>query len=304
MTVTFERITVHPLAAALGAEIRGVDASRPLDNRVVAELRAALDRHVVVFFRDQALSIDALETFSACFGALTRVPYVGALPGNPAVIGVLKEPWERNISTFGGTWHTDFSFLEEPPVASILYAEEVPAVGGDTLWANMYAAYADLSSGMRQMLDGLSAMHSGHVYGAARPPTSLATSSSIAISRNNPEADVERAHPVVRVNPRTGERALYVNPVYTTRFEGMSEEESRGLLEYLFAHCTRPEFTCRFRWQRGSLAVWDNRYSLHMAINDYDGQRRSMFRTSTVGERPVGCEGLPAGAQQPPPETR
>lgn len=284
----FNYLEAHPVAAALGAEIRGVDASRPLADRVVEDIRAALERFVVLFFRGQSLTIDELKSFSARFGELTRVPYVGALDEHPEVIAVLKEASERNISTFGGTWHTDFSFLERPPVASILYAEEVPDSGGDTLWANMYTAYAALSPGMQRTLAGLNAMHSGHVYGAARPPTEIATSTSIAISRNNPEADVERAHPVVRVNPRTGDRALYVNPVYTTRFEGMTVEESRGLLEYLYAHCTRPEFTCRFRWTPGSVAVWDNRYSLHRAINDYDGHRRCMYRTSTAGEVPVG----------------
>jgi len=138
-------------------------------------------------------------------------------------------------------------------------------------------------------------MHSGHIYGAARPPIGIATSTSIEISRNNPQADVERAHPVVRVNSRTGDRSLYVNPVYTTRFEDMSEEESQGLLEYLYAHCTRPEFTCRFRWAPGSVAVWDNRYTVHLAINDYDGQRRSMYRTSLAGEVPVGPGGVLSG---------
>ena len=297
----FNHIEAHPVAAALGAEIRGVDASRPLTDRVIEEVHAALDRFVVLFFRDQSLTIDELKSFSALFGELTRVPYVGALEEHPEVIAVLKEAAERNISTFGGTWHTDFSFLECPPVASILYADEVPDTGGDTLWANMYTAYAALSPGMQRTLAGLNAMHSGHVYGAARPPTDIATSTSIDISRNNPDADVERAHPVVRVNPRSGERALYVNPVYTTRFEDMTEEESRDLLEFLYSHCTRPEFTCRLRWSPGSIAVWDNRYSLHLAINDYDGKRRSMLRTSTAGEVPVAPG---ASAQHPPPETR
>ena len=302
--MAFTHIDVRPLAPALGAEIRGVDASAPLADDVVDEIRAALDRHIVIFLRGQTLTMDALKRFSRCFGELTRVPYVGALDDHPEVIAVLKEADERNISTFGGTWHTDFSFLERPPVASILYAEEVPAIGGDTLWASMYAAHDALSPGMQSLLAGLRAMHSGHVYGAARPPTDIATSTSIAISRNNPEADVERPHPVVRVNPATGRRALYVNPVYTTRFEDMTVEESRGLLEYLYAHSTREEFTCRFRWARGSIAVWDNRYSLHMALNDYDGMRRSMFRTSTAGESPVGADEGESRAQQPPPETR
>ena len=281
-------ISVRPASGALGAEISGVDASAPMSPAVADAVKAALDRYLVIFFRDQTLTLDELEAFSTRFGTLTRVPYIGALESHPNIIAVLKESSERSISTFGGTWHTDFSFLEHPPVESILYADEVPEIGGDTLWVNMHAAYDALSPGMQRTLCGLRAMHSGHVYGAARPPTDVATSTSIAISRYNPEADVERPHPVVRVNPRTGARALYVNPVYTTRFDGMSEEESRPLLEYLYRHCTRPEFTCRFRWTRGSIAVWDNRYTLHMAVNDYDGHRRCMYRTSTEGEAPLG----------------
>lgn len=284
----FANLEVRPIAGALGAEVHGVDTSCPISAAVADGIRQALEQFLVIFFRDQDLSLEQLKSFTACFGELTRVPYVGALKRHPEIIAVLKEADERNISTFGGTWHTDFSFLERPPVASILYAEEVPDAGGDTLWASMYAAYAALSPGMQRSLERLNAMHSGHIYGAARPPRGIATSTSIEISRNNPQADVERAHPVVRVNPRSRDRALYVNPVYTTRFEDMTEEESRGLLEYLYAHCTRPEFTCRFRWAPGSLAVWDNRYTLHLAINDYDGHRRCMYRTSTAGEVPVG----------------
>lgn len=287
-----EHVEARPVAGALGVEIGGIDASRPMSAAAVEALRAALDRYLVVFLRDQTMSLEQLKSFSENFGALTRVPYIRALADHPDIIAVLKEPEERDISTFGGTWHTDFSFLERPPVASILLADQVPGVGGDTLWANMYTAYEALSTGMQKMLAGLIAMHSGHVYGAARPPTNLSTSTSIEISRNNPEADAERAHPVVRINPHTGRRALYVNPVYTTRFEDMTQEESRGLLDFLYAHCTRPEFTCRFQWMPGSIAVWDNRYTLHRAINDYDGHRRSMYRTSTAGEAPVGPEDL------------
>jgi len=290
-----EHIEVQPIAGALGAEVSGVDTSRPMSAALVNDITEALERFLVIFFRDQALSLDQLKSFSASFGELTRVPYVGALAEHPEIIAVVKEPDERNISTFGGTWHTDFSFLERPPVASILYAEQVPDAGGDTLWANMIAAHTALSPAMQRTLAGLNAMHSGHIYGAARPPIGIATSTSIEISRNNPQADVERAHPVVRVNSRTGDRSLYVNPVYTTRFEDMSEEESQGLLEYLYAHCTRPEFTCRFRWAPGSVAVWDNRYTVHLAINDYDGQRRSMYRTSLAGEVPVGPGGVLSG---------
>jgi taurine dioxygenase len=153
----------------------------------------------------------------------------------------------------------------------------------------MRAAYDALSPAMRALLDPLRAMHSGHVYGAERPPLGFATSRSIKISRMNPEADVERAHPVVRLQPETGRRALFVNRIYTTRFAGMTEEESRPLLEFLYGHATRPEFCCRWRWQAGDLLMWDNRAVMHYAVNDYDGHRRLLHRTTVEGEVPCGA---------------
>jgi taurine dioxygenase len=280
----YRKIRVTPLSGALGAEIHGVDASSSLDDDVVGELRRALVEYLVVFLRDQRLSLEQLKVFSARFGPLSRIPYVEPLAEHPEIIAVLKEADERDISTFGGTWHSDYSFLPEPPMMSILYAEEVPECGGDTLWVNMYAAHETLSPGLRALLDPMKAMHSGHVYGAARPPTHLRTSTSIAISRGDPDADAERAHPVVRLHPESEKQALFVNPVYTTRFEHMTEAESAPLLEFLYTHCTRPELSCRFRWRPGSMALWDNRCTLHMAINDYDGARRLMYRTSIAGE--------------------
>jgi len=160
--------------------------------------------------------------------------------------------------------------------------------GGDTIFANMYAAYDALSEGMKRMLDPLLAMHSGRPYGVAGVPKDLKVSRSIAIERDNPAADREMAHPVVRVHPESGRKALYVNAIYTVRFEDMTAAESRPLLHFLYEHCTRPEFTCRFRWQPGSLAIWDNRCTLHYAVNDYDGERRLMHRTTVAGERPIG----------------
>ncbi|MBV9523898.1 MAG: TauD/TfdA family dioxygenase, partial [Alphaproteobacteria bacterium] len=154
---------------------------------------------------------------------------------------------------------------------------------------NMYAAYDALSPGMKRLLDPLRAMHSGRPYGRGGIPKDMSTSRSIAIERENPEADREIAHPVVRRHPESGRKALFVNAIYTTRFEHMTEAESRPLLDHLFAHATRPEFTCRFRWAPGSLAIWDNRCTLHYAVNDYDGQRRLMHRTTIAGERPMAA---------------
>jgi taurine dioxygenase len=283
-----ESFALRPIAGALGAEIGGVDLARPLSAAQFAEISRAFLDHLVIFFHDQALTPLQHKEFTARFGALSRVPYVKALDEHPEIIAVLKEADERKISVFGGAWHSDFSFLEEPPLGSVLYALETPSPGGDTLWSNMYEAYDTLSAGMKRLLDPLAAIHSGHVYGVDGIPADLRTSRSIAISRNNLEADVERGHPVVRVHPETGRKALFVNSIYTTRFAGMSAEESKPLLDFLYAHATRPEFTCRFRWRKGALAVWDNRCTMHYAINDYDGQRRLMHRTTIAGDRPVG----------------
>ncbi|MBM3532197.1 MAG: taurine dioxygenase [Alphaproteobacteria bacterium] len=281
-------MAIEKVTGGLGAEVRGVDLSRPLGDAVAGELRRALVDHLVLFFRGQRLTPEQQIAFSRLYGPLQRVPYVRPMEGFPDVIRVLKEADERRISTFGNAWHSDFSFLEEPPMASILYALEVPEHGGDTLWIDMYEAYEALSDGMKRMLRGLRAMHSGRPYGVTgAPPKDLRTSRSIGIERNNPEADREVAHPVVRRHPESGRKALFVNSIYTGRFEDMSEAESRPLLDYLYQHALRPEFACRFRWQPGSLAVWDNRCTMHYAVNDYDGSRRLLHRTQVQGEKPM-----------------
>jgi taurine dioxygenase len=297
----YETLELRPLAGALGAEIGGVDLARPLEPRQFAEIRRAFLEHLVIFFRDQTLTPQQHEAFSARFGALSRMPYVKPLDDHPDIIAVLKEADERKISVFGGAWHSDFSFLDEPPLGSVLYALETPSYGGDTLWSNMYAAYDALSAGMKRLLDSLVALHSGSVYGVDGIPKDLRTSRSIAISRNNPEADIERGHPAIRVHPETGRKALFVNPIYPTRFDGMTREESAPILDFLYAHATRPEFTCRFRWRARSLALWDNRCAMHYAINDYDGQRRLMHRTTIAGDRPVGPVAAVAARNQDQP---
>ena len=281
-------MTVEPIAGSLGAVIRGIDLAADLEAPKVQALRQALARDLVVFLPGQSLGPDLLLAFTQRFGQLMRLPYVAALPEHPEVIAVLKEADEKRISIFGGDWHSDFSFLAEPPMGSVLYAAEVPETGGDTLWANMIAAHGALSDGMKKLLAPLQALHSGHVYGAARPPVGIRTSRSITISRGNPEADQERPHPLVRRHQPTGRPALFVNPIYTTRIADMTEAESRPLLDFLYAHATRPEFCCRWHWQPGDVAFWDNRATLHYAINDYDGQRRLLYRTAIAGEVPVG----------------
>ena len=248
----------------------------------------ALADHSVLFVRDQHLTPEEQVELTRRFGAVLRVPYISPLADHPDVIAVLKEADEQNISTFGGTWHSDFSFLDEPPSLTLLYALEVPDVGGDTLWSSQYAAYDSLSGGMRRLLDPLRAVQTAWPHGTKGPGTTAAVSRSVVMTRNDPSADREVVHPVVRVHPVTGRKALFVNPVYTQRFEDMTAEESRPVLEYLFDHATKAEFTCRLRWAPGTLAIWDNRCLLHLAINDYDGSRRLMHRTTAAGELPLG----------------
>ena len=280
-------LIIRPVAPACGAEVFGLDLANPPADamRSVAD---ALARHAVLFFRDQRLTPEQQLEVTRRFGDILRVPYIRHLEAYPDIIAVLKEADERGISTFGGTWHSDFSFLDAPPSLTLLYALELPALGGDTLWASQYAAYDALSAGLRRLLDPLRAIQTAWPHGTRGPGPGTAVSRSIGMVRNDPAADREIVQPVVRVHPVTGRRALFVNPVYTERFEGMTVDESRRLLQYLFGHATRAEFTCRLRWAPGTLAVWDNRCLLHLAINDYDGSRRLLHRTTVAGERPVG----------------
>ena len=280
-------LNIRPVAPACGAEVFGLDlANPPVD--AMRRVADALARHAVLFFRDQRITPEQQLEVTRRFGDILRVPYVRHLEAYPDIIAVLKEADERGISTFGGTWHSDFSFLDAPPSLTLLYALELPALGGDTLWASQYAAYDALSPSLRRLLDPLRAVQTAWPHGTRGPGPGTAVSRSIGMVRNDPEADREVAQPVVRVHPVTGRRALFVNPVYTERFEGMTLDESRPLLQYLFGHATRAEFTCRLRWAPGTLAVWDNRCLLHLAINDYDGSRRLLHRTTVAGERPVG----------------
>lgn len=284
----YRHLQLTRVSGALGAEIDGVDLSRPITEPVLAEIRRAFADYIVLFFRGQQLTPERHLEITEYFGPVFRVPFIeGGVPGYPDILAIRKEADERKIITFGGNWHSDFSFLEHPPLGTVLYAKDVPPYGGDTLWSNGYLAYDTLSAGMKRIVDGLGAIHAGRTYGTNVPKAADTTSRSMKISRGNAEADIERVHPVARTHPVTGRKALFINPIYTSRFAEMTEEESKPIIDFLYAHATRPEFTCRFRWARGSVAIWDNRCSLHYALNDYDGHRREMYRTTMAGERPV-----------------
>lgn len=281
-------IEVERVAGALGAEVRGMDLRGGMSADVVRNLQDALARHLVVFLREQELDLDDLERLTDLLGGRDVTPYVRPVEGRPYVTRVIKEP--TDVINFANAWHTDLSYLSEPPSYTLLHAREVPPFGGDTLWANQYMAFETLSSGLRRTLLGLHAVHSaGSAYGTgglldrARPLTSMAIEPS-------ERAYEEQVHPVVRRHPVTGLATLYVNPVYTTRFAGWSPAESQGLLDHLYRHATSENLTFRLRWEEGTLAIWDNRCTLHNALNDYSGVRREMFRTSVKGSQPEPAE--------------
>jgi len=275
-------IRVHPIAGALGAEVSGVDLAKELSDDTVAAIRRAWLEHLVIFFRDQDLSPAQFLAFGRRFGDPIEYPFVKGLDEFPEIIPVLKLEQER--VNFGGIWHSDTAYLAVPPMASMLVAREVPEAGGDTLFANMYLAYDWLSAGMKRVLDGLVAVNSSANADVSRTREDRMKDSA----RTGAREEYVAAHPVVRVHPETGRRALYVNVAHTVRFEGMTPEESAPILEYLYRHQVRPEFTCRFRWRPGSLAFWDNRCAQHNAINDYQGHRRLLHRITLAGEKPKG----------------
>ena len=285
--MVYRTIDAQPISGALGAMIEGVDLSLDLDNATTSDLHQALLDHCVIFFRNQHLAPEQHLRLGRRFGTLNLHDFVEAMPGHPEIIVVAKN--EADKRNFGGGWHSDVTYLEEPALGSILYALEVPSSGGDTMFANQYLAYEALSAGMKRLIGGLSAIHSaGHVYGLGERHGYADFEELKAMKiRRSETAHKETEHPVVRTHPETGRKCLYVNPAFTVRFKDMTVEESRPLLQYLYAHSVRPEFTCRFRWENNSIAFWDNRCVQHYALNDYHGQRRVMHRVTINGDRPV-----------------
>lgn len=275
---SYRHIEVRPIAGALGAEIQGVDIARSLEAEVVAEIRQAFLDHLVIFVRDQKLTPPQQLAFAQRFGQPMEYPQLKGLPECPLITPVIKLAHER--VNFGGVWHSDTTYLARPPMASMLYAVEIPPYGGDTLFANQYLAYETLSEGLKQALAGLIGINTS-------------TKAEVSKTREDRLRDagaelkaLVAEHPVVRTHPETGRKALYVNLAHTTQFKGFTEQESAPLLDYLFQHQVRPEFTCRLRWEHGSLAFWDNRCTQHNPVNDYHGLRRVMHRVTLAGDVP------------------
>lgn len=281
MAITAQRLTVTRASGVVGAEVSGLDLAAPPDERTIAELRAIWLDHGVLFLRDAALPPRDFLAFAARFGTPVEYPFVRGLDGIPQITPVIKEPEER--INFGGVWHSDTAYLERPPMATMLIAREVPPAGGDTLFADCRAAFEALSPGLRATLEGLRAINSSKKADASKTREDRQKERGAV---TNAEV-LEATHPVVRTHPETGRKSLYVNLGHTTRFEDWTEAESKPLLDFLFAHITRPEFTCRFRWAPGSIALWDNRAVQHYPVNDYHGHRREMHRITLLGDVPA-----------------
>ena len=277
-------MVVKKIAGALGAEISGVDLSVPLAPEIITRIRAAFLENLVIFFRGQNLSANQFLAFARTMGEPIEYPFVRGLPDHPVIIEVKKLENER--TNFGGIWHSDTAYLKVPPMGSMLLAREVPPVGGDTLFANQYLAYEALSAGMRSMLNGLVAINSSAKADVSRTREDRMRTDA----RDEAKTLYESEHPVVRVHPETGLKALYVNVAHTLRFKNMTEDESAPLLEFLFQHQIKPEFTCRFRWEAGSIAFWDNRCAQHNPVNDYHGYRRVMHRITLAGDIPSAVQ--------------
>lgn len=290
MSYQYKFLEAAPISGALGAEISGISLAQDLSDDVFEEIKHAFHEHSVIFFRDQVLSPEQHKKFSKRFGDLLEVPFVKALEGHPEILPVVRGAAETNKRNFGGLWHSDMSYSSTPPLGSVLYSKVIPPYGGDTMWASMYRAYESFSPAFRNMLESLNAVHSPvKSYGSNGVLTNNADPAHKMDINTGSGADAEIVHPVVRIHPETGKKALYVNSTYTLRFEGMTEEESSPLLNFLFSHCARPEFTCRFRWTPGSVAVWDNRCTQHLAMNDYQGYDRELYRTTIAGDVPVAA---------------
>jgi taurine dioxygenase len=276
-------ISIEPSGASCGAVIRGIDLTAGLGPNEVAELRRAWLEHQVIGISDQALTIEDLERFAAALGPDGLDPYIDSIPGHPRVVEVRREA-DETAPVFAEAWHSDWSFLDTPPAGTLLYGKVIPPVGGDTLFANQYAAYDALSDAMKSRIADLQAVHSARrsyspegIYGERDSGRSMAI-------RYSPQATATRLHPLVKAHPETGRLALFVNFGYTIGIQGMGDTDASALLTELFTHQTRPEFVYRHRWSSGLVTLWDNRCVLHTATGGYQGHRRLLWRIN-IGER-------------------
>ena len=275
---------IIPIAKSLGAEVIGAQLVN-MDVTTYSLIEEAFSRYLVLCFRDQQLGPGDLVNLARKFGGVGETPYLSGLEDYPDVVPIIKEANEKSQHTFGSGWHTDFTFQKKPPARTLLYALDVPPKGGDTLFANLQDAYESLSTGMQESLSRLRALHSSiRSYG---PNASLKNHLENMTITNEKEEPGFESHPVIRKHPVTGKPSLWINPTYTIRFEGMTDQESQPLLDYLNDLITEARFTCRVNWKRNSLVMWDNRCTQHSASSDYAGHRREMWRITTAGDTPA-----------------
>ena len=277
----YTQINVTPLSSAIGAEIGNVDISKDLSSTVITEIRSALLEHLVIFFRDQDLSNpERHKMFTKYFGDLFIHPNFNLGQTNPEMVYLTREPGDTAAA--GENWHADTTMMKNPPMGAILFALEVPDWGGDTLFANQYMAFENLSPGMKRLLMRLKAVHNDSRV--AGPAVSLNSKRATKVREDDDWTLTENSHPVLRTHPETLKKCLFVNSIYVHHFEGMSVEESQDLLEFLYTESTRPEYSCRFRWKNNSVAFWDNRCVQHLAIHDNHSATRRMQRTQIIGD--------------------
>jgi taurine dioxygenase len=269
------------LTPAIGSVVRGIDLGAKLKAGDVARIRASLDDRLVLFFKDQSITAVQQRDFAARFGPLYTHPFYPGRSEAPEVMILEHDAAHRANSD---RWHNDVTYLAMPPMGAVLYAQEIPEIGGDTLWANMYSAYDALSAPVQTFVSGLRAIHS---FAKNFTPERFA---ALGMEERRERMYAEHppvSHPVVRTNPTTGRKALFVNQDFTSHIEGISARESDSLLRFLFEHMAQPEFQVRWRWENGDVAFWDNRWTQHCALADYYPQRRVVRRTTILGERPI-----------------
>ncbi|MDP1738712.1 MAG: TauD/TfdA family dioxygenase [Caulobacter sp.] len=279
-SLVIEDLTILPMTPTIGAEIEGIDLTRPLTSATVSALRQALLDWKVLFFRGQDITTEQHLAFARCFGELEVHPFAPQKPGFPEVLAITHDENNRGREN---TWHSDVTWRLEPSLGSILRAIELPPVGGDTLFADMYAAYDGLKDEVKARIDGAVAVHDFAHFRVAMRKRGLSEEAIEAMNRKYPMAE----HPVVRTHPETGRKCIYVNAAFTQHIVGMEKADSDALLAHLYAQAAIPEYQCRFRWSPGAIAFWDNRASQHYAVSDYWPAVRKMERVTIVGDRPV-----------------
>jgi taurine dioxygenase len=272
---------IKRLSGALGAEIMGLDLTQTLSSDLTKEIREVFLKNSVIFLRNQPLTSQQFMNFATAMGEPIQYPFVKGFDDFPQIIEVKKLEHEK--VNFGGVWHSDTTYLEKPPMGSMLLSKEIPPFGGDTLFACQYAAYESLSDTMQRLLNGLQGVNS-----SAKADVSKTREDRIKSDGNESlPKSFSSSHPVVRTHPETGRKALFINTAHTTGIEGLTDKESASLLSFLFEHQVKPEFTCRWAWEPDALAFWDNRCAQHNPINDYHGFRRVLHRITLQGDKPV-----------------